>query len=183
MAYSKEAIEQAERLWEEWAPVINRSLISYEADPALRQDLSQNVFIALLSVVNRIEDVRNMKAYILRIVHNVATSHIAKEAKRKWQSLDADETALHRGISDSVGFNREQSEAGGNPEQQLSREDSSQQLLAAVRRLKLPYRQVMVLLLEDFTDAEIGEILGISHGNVRVRINRAKAQLTEMIKS
>jgi len=160
MALPKDNIAQAELLWQQYNKLIHRSLLSYEADPQLREDLAQNVFIALLSSADRMESISNVKAYLLRIVHNVAVTHINKEVRRSWVSLD-----------------HELIDGGENPEQLASSDSDSSQLLAAVRKLKLPYRQVMVLLLEDFSDLEIADILGISHSNVRVRINRAKSQL------
>ena len=42
-------------------------------------------------------------------------------------------------------------------------------------------RQVMTLLLEDLSYAEIAEALGLSLSNVGVRVNRAKAQLRTML--
>lgn len=67
--------------------------------------------------------------------------------------------------------------------EQLDSEMEANQLLLAIRKLALPFRQVLVLMLEDFSDQEIADILGISHGNVRVRLNRAKQQLKEIIKN
>jgi RNA polymerase sigma-70 factor, ECF subfamily len=50
-----------------------------------------------------------------------------------------------------------------------------------VRRLALPYRQVMTLILEDMSYDDIAETLGISVANVGVRVNRAKQQLSGML--
>ncbi len=50
-----------------------------------------------------------------------------------------------------------------------------------MRRLELPYRQVIALLMEDLTYAEIAEALGIGVSNVGVRINRAKALLRSLL--
>ena len=60
-------------------------------------------------------------------------------------------------------------------------EQWSERLLEAVRRLSLPYRQVMTLILEDMTYEEIAETLGITVTNVGVRVNRAKQQLKVML--
>ena len=48
--------------------------------------------------------------------------------------------------------------------------ERSHALLDAVRRLTLPYRQVITLVLEDLTYAEIADVLGISVVNVGVRV-------------
>ena len=60
-------------------------------------------------------------------------------------------------------------------------DERSNRVTAAVRRLPLPYRQVMTLLLEELSYGEIAEALDISLSNVGVRVNRAKAQLKAML--
>jgi RNA polymerase sigma-70 factor (ECF subfamily) len=51
-------------------------------------------------------------------------------------------------------------------------------LLQLIHRLKPMDRQVMLLYLEDMDADSIGEITGISAGNVRVLIHRVKSILT-----
>ena len=68
-----------------------------------------------------------------------------------------------------------------DPETRLVQQEQSARLVEAVRRLGLPYRQVITLLLEDLSYEEIGEALGLTVNNVGVRINRAKAQLKAML--
>ena len=63
----------------------------------------------------------------------------------------------------------------------LIQAERGERLLAAIRRLALPYRQVMTLLLEDLSYEDIAEALSISVVNVGVRVNRAKKQLRELL--
>ena len=56
-----------------------------------------------------------------------------------------------------------------------------ERLLEAVRRLGIPYRQVVVLVLEGVEQTEIAEILGITPGTVRIRLMRAKEKLKELL--
>jgi DNA-directed RNA polymerase specialized sigma24 family protein len=60
-------------------------------------------------------------------------------------------------------------------------DERTNRLVQAVRQLELPYRQVMTLLLEEFSYMEIGEALGISVANVGVRVSRAKSLLKELL--
>ncbi|PWT90281.1 MAG: RNA polymerase subunit sigma-70, partial [Proteobacteria bacterium] len=50
-------------------------------------------------------------------------------------------------------------------------------LLAAVRRLPIPYRQVIAMTLEELPQPEIAAVLGITENNVAVRLNRARKLL------
>jgi len=52
-----------------------------------------------------------------------------------------------------------------------------QRLLELIHQLRPPDRELMLLYLEDVDAATIGEIMGISAGNVRVQIHRIKAVL------
>lgn len=173
MASSNHKNQQTEQLWHTFSAAIMRALLSYEADPQLREDLAQEVFIALSQSYERILTATNVKAYVFRIVHNIAVDHIARCMRHK-----ADLT-----MSDDIVDLHRNSESTNNqcPTEQLGQQQRQEILLHAVRTLKPPYRQVIVLMLEDFSSQEIAEILQISAGAVRVRINRAKVELKERL--
>ncbi len=159
---SNKQVEQAEALWQQHAESLNRMLLSYEADRDLREDLAQNVFLALFHSIERVLKADKPRAFLFRIAHNDAPDHIARESRHQWQPLD--ET-----IEDD----------NKTPEQRVQSEQQKSNLMKAVRNLKLSLRQVAILLLEDFSQEDIAEILQLSPGNVRVRINRAKQALQE----
>ena len=154
-----------EQLWQQHGASLNRMMMSYEVDADLRKDLAQNVLLALLNSAERIKTADNKKAYVFRIAHNVATDHVARECRMQW-------TELHDGLEDEQP----------TPEQYTEKQQQISRLMAAVRSLQLPLRQVATLLLEDFDQQDIADILQISHGNVRVRINRVKQVLQETMK-
>jgi len=54
-------------------------------------------------------------------------------------------------------------------------------LLDAVRRLPRAYRQVVTLRLEDLSNAEIGEVLGVNENTVAIRLTRARKALAELM--
>jgi RNA polymerase sigma-70 factor (ECF subfamily) len=54
-------------------------------------------------------------------------------------------------------------------------------LIEATRRLPVPQRQVIVLILEGFTYAEIAEMLNIAPNALALRLSRAKAALKKML--
>jgi RNA polymerase sigma-70 factor (ECF subfamily) len=164
MGNQADRIRRAEALWAHFGPAISRTLVAYERDAELRQDLTQEVFLAILGSIERIEAASHRKAYLFRIAHNVAVDHVAREAKYAWVELDeaiADPGVDPAGDADAAG------ERG--------------RLLEAVRQLRLPYRQVIVLALEGFEHEEIAEVLGIEAGTVRVRYFRAKTRLKELL--
>lgn len=137
---------------------------SYEADPALQEDLLQDILLAIHRALPSLKSEDSLAPFVFRIAHNRSVTHVTRQSARRMRSVpDPPDEEM------------------GTPEQLLLADERSRRLAAAVRRLPLPYRQVMTLLLEDLSYAEIAEALGISLSNVGVRVNRAKAQLKALI--
>ena len=55
--------------------------------------------------------------------------------------------------------------------------------LVKVQKLEKIDKAIIFYQLEGFSHKEIGENLGISEGNARVKLNRAKEKLKEIIKN
>ena len=64
-----------------------------------------------------------------------------------------------------------------DPNEQAAQMRQRARLMSAVQSLPLAHRQIIVLMLEDLSHAEIGEVLGITENNVAVRLNRARNAL------
>jgi RNA polymerase sigma-70 factor (ECF subfamily) len=163
---NQRATEFVLKLWQQHQGAISRSLLANEADPAARQDLKQDIFLALHQAAERLQAAELPRAYLFRIVHNVTVDHIARAQRHKWQPLDDE---IQQQLLDDC------------PSEQLGEAQQSQQLMQAVRRLSAANRQVILLAMEDLDAPEIADILQISHGAVRVRLNRAKTELMELM--
>jgi RNA polymerase sigma-70 factor (ECF subfamily) len=59
--------------------------------------------------------------------------------------------------------------------------DDSLDLMAALRKLALKYRQVLALQLEGFNQNEIAQTLGLSEDAVAKRASRARQQLASLM--
>ncbi|MDQ8757972.1 sigma-70 family RNA polymerase sigma factor [Sphingosinicella sp. LHD-64] len=141
-----------------------RVAASYEADPALQEDLLQDILLAIHRALPALKQQERLAPFVFRIAHNRSVTHVMQQSARRTRAasyLAEDEAET--------------------PEQVLLADERSHRLTAAVRRLPLPYRQVMTLLLEELSYAEIAEALGLSLSNVGVRVNRAKAQLKALL--
>lgn len=153
-----------EKVWQGYSAAIARTMASYEYDQALQEDLIQDVYLALHQSVSSFRQAKYQKAYTLKVAHNVATDHIARRYR---------DTHLHYSVD---GLSELVADESSQEVNQVSRD-----LLKAIRKLKLPYRQVVTLLLEDLSHKEIANILSISNMNVRVRAKRAKAELKRLL--
>ena len=143
---------------------LSRVAGSYEADPALQEDLLQDILIAIHGALPSLQNDGSLAPFVYRIAHNRCVSHVVRQSSRR--------------RSDIVSV---EAEPPATPEQVFLVDERSQMVANAVRRLPLPYRQVMTLVLEELTYAEIAEVLNLTVTNVGVRVNRAKAQLKELL--
>ena len=99
-----------------------------------------------------------------RIAHHVATSHVIRERRIFSSLITLEELET---LPDKEG-----------PEA-ANRRVNLDRLSALVQRLKPLDRQVIVFYLEDMDAASIGEITGLSPGNVAIRIHRIKNVLVK----
>ncbi len=151
----------------EFGPAISRLAVGYEANPAAREDLVQDIHVRLWRSLKLYDGRCSLRSWVYRVAHNVAADHVAKE--KRW-----------RGMADLDGLDEAAVPgAGGNPEAEAAERLTLEALLALVRRLKPLDRQVMLLYLEDETAATIAEVTGLTAGAVATRIHRIKTLLAD----
>ncbi len=136
-----------------------------EADAGRRQDLLQDMHVALWRSLARFDGRCSLKTWVYRVAHNVASTHAGREMRRNRGLVGDDAFAGMPGVD--------------NPVSEYEREDALERLNAWIRALKPADRQVMTLYLEDLDAASIGEIMGLKPGAVMTRISRLKARLAE----
>ena len=158
-------VNSIESIVEQFGPSLWRIAGSFELDATLREDLVQDMLVAIWRALPRLDDPARLKHYVLRIARNRAVSHVARQTRR-----------LDRA---SIGDEPDESTSG--PYEQAEQRDRQERLLAAVQSLPLGQREVITLFLEGLSHAEIAEILDVSENNVAVRVNRARTRLTERL--
>lgn len=164
--HSRERLQQEyEQLWSEFGASLTRLAASYESNPYSREDLLQEIRLAIWMALPRFRGEASLRTFIFRVAHNRALTHVWRR-KRSGMSEESEE------ITDS----RNSPEASA-----IERVDQSR-LLGAIRLLPIPFRQVLTLALEDLSHAEISAVLGISENNVAVRMNRARKLIKERLR-
>lgn len=144
-----------------------RATAIYEMDLHLRQDLYQEILLAVWRALPRLRDSTNLRTYLARIAHNRGVSHIERQVRLpEVSAMSADELGSpHPG-----------------PEGQMEMADRRARLLAAVQRLPVSWQQVVTLTLEDFAPREVADVLGLPVNVVSIRLTRAKAALRDLMK-
>jgi RNA polymerase sigma factor (sigma-70 family) len=154
------------RMLSEHDAALRRLATSYERDPSRRQDLVQDIWLAVWQALPRFRDDCSERTFVFRIAHNRAVSHIQHWQRRRTDPLDDDAPIAA---------------SGADLEQAMSQQQRRERLQVAVQSLPLGLRQVVVLTLEGLTNAEVADIVGISENNVAVRMTRARAELTRLL--
>jgi len=156
------SIDIAEVLQAHW-PMLARMAGSYAREPARRDDLLQEISIALWQALPRWRgEEGTLRAFIARVAHNRAMDALASEQR-------------HRGS----GLDEQFADPDADPLQQAARAQQHDDLLQAVRQLPLGLRQVVLLALEGFSQREIGQALALEENTVAQRLSRARRQLRE----
>ena len=146
-------------------PALGRLAGSYAGSTGEREDLLQDIALALWQALPRFRGESSERTFLFRIAHNHCIDHITR--RRPMASLQELEL-------DPV-------DGGRSVEATLTQAQESARLTDAVRRLPLSQRQVVVLALEDLDYAQIDEVLGITENNVGVRLNRARTSLRKLM--
>lgn len=135
---------------------------TYAWDPDDRDDLAQEIAAQLWRAYPGYDPSRSFSTWMYRIALNVAISHVRSSTQRDRHSVALDDS-LHD-VAD---------ERSGDPEseQQLR---ALQQVIAGLDRIN---RALLLLYLEDRSNREIGDILGLSESNVSTKISRLKQRI------
>lgn len=145
-------------------PALARLAASYTNSPSDRDDLLQEIAMALWQALPRFRGECSERTFLFRIAHNRAIAHLARSRS---QPIAEQEVEVHDPAPD--------------PEAGLAQGQRVERLRRAIHRLPLVYRQVIILLLEGLGYGEIAEVLGISEGNVGARLTRARQILRESL--
>jgi RNA polymerase sigma factor (sigma-70 family) len=152
---------ELERVLATHAAALARLAASYESRPALRDELLQDIAFALWRALPSFRHEASEKTFVMRIATNRALSHLAARPP----AADGLDAAHH--VADNLP----------RPDELAARMQTASRLQSAVRALPLPFRQVMVLAFEGLSHDEIAAVLGLTPGNVGVRLHRGKALL------
>ncbi len=129
------------------------------------QDAVQEVFVKLWKMRDQMTEVINIEAFAVRITRNYCLDKIKT---KHTVSLDVNEYFKDR-ISDM-----------SDPQEQLVKSDTMKELGRLVQELPEPQRSVLRLRdVEGYSNEEVGEILGLTPGNVRVVLSRARKKIRE----
>ncbi len=135
---------------------------SYAWHPDDRADLAQEIATQLWRAFPGYDPSRTFSTWMYRIALNVAISHIRINTQRDKHMVPLDET-LHD-VAD---------ERGGD----FETDDRVRALNRIIAGLDNFNRALLLLYLEEHSNREIGDILGLSETNVSTKLSRLKQSI------
>ena len=139
-------------------------------EPADAEDLVQETFLKAFRAADRFEPGTNLRAWLFTILHNTARNRVRDRVR---DTVSVDSEAVERAA--------EQPPPGGaveTPETLMLRATLAPDIQAAIDELPASFRQAVWLRdVEEFSYAEIADMLEIPVGTVMSRISRGRRML------
>jgi len=172
-------------------PVMHRIALTYVRTPSVAEEVVQDAWVGVLRSLDRFEGRSLLRTWLFRILANRARSRGVREARSvPFSSLGDDDpsvaaerfqTAADRHPGGWVAFPTDWTTL---PEQQLLSQETLALVDAAIR--ELPGRQHEVMLLRDvegWSADEVCDALGLSAGNQRVLLHRARSRVRQSLET
>ncbi len=154
-------IKEFESIYLKWWEKVYRLCMGYINDDAQARDLAQDTFVLVWENLASFREESNIGTWIFRIASNRCLRQLEYDKKRVKGALPLD-----------------------LPNEPVSERTSEVELLYRwIAELPETDRLIISLELEEVKQSEISKILGLSEGNVRVRLHRIKDRLTQKFKN
>lgn len=163
-----------ERLTRPHVRALCRTALRMTGDSQTAEDLTQETCLRAYKAFDSFEEGTNYQAWIFRIMSNLCTDHLRRQARAPFIDWDCEEASATRAryCSDEE-----------RPDVQLLRKTFRGDAFKAMARLSPEVRLVVSLaLVEGFTYQEIADAAGCPVGTVRSRLNRGRQQLQKDLK-
>lgn len=165
-AFEAEALASIDSLY--------RTALRLTRSPADAEDLVQETYLKAFRAADRFEQGTNLRAWLFTILHNTARNR-ARDRARDTVAIDSEAVERAADGPPSRG-------PAETPETLLLRETLAPELRAAIDALPETFRQAVWLRdVEEFTYAEIAQMLGVPIGTVMSRISRGRRFLYEAL--
>jgi RNA polymerase sigma-70 factor (ECF subfamily) len=158
-----------DRIFTEYsAPIFNYALrMVGDADRAA--DITQDTFIKAYRKLDTLTDTSSTRSWLYRIATNTAIDEMRR--RKNVAPMGTDEDRLV-----------EQADGGPGPETQVLSGLMDERISRALLHLKPNHRQCLILSdVEDMSSVQIGEVMGMSNGAVRVLLCRARGEMRRLL--
>jgi len=155
-----------DRTLNEFGDALWRLTAGYASQEADRKDLRQDILVAIWTALGRFRAESSLRTFVYRIGHNCGLSYRSYEKRRVHGALDGLVVVDPR----------------PGPHEVVEEGRRRTVLQRAIRTLLPALRQPLMLHLDGLTNPEIAEIVGITVGNVAVRLTRARTAVERAVR-
>ena len=153
----------------QYAATLYRVAFSVLRNTADAEDAVQEAFMRVLRHRDRLDEVRDRRVWLIRIVWNIVLDR-KRRAKTRPETDDVEELAR---VLPANGLSAEQRAAAAQHHAHV---------LSCVERLPAKEREVLMLsAFEELSSVEIASILGITESSVRSRLFRARNLMADLL--
>jgi|SRR5580704_707256 RNA polymerase sigma-70 factor (ECF subfamily) len=150
-------------LYEELRLDVYRYVLTLGLPPHMAQDVTQDSFIRLYEALHQAASVENVRAWLLRVAHNLAVNAVTSKDFR----------ALELDAADSI--------TTLTAEDRVIEQERRNRFRAEILRLSKQQKGCLELRAQGLRYREIGEIMGISTSAVGEFLRRAISRLREAL--
>ena len=156
-------------LVDQYATTLYRVAYSVLRNPSDAEDAVQETFLRVLRHRDSLDDVRDHRVWLIRIVWNIVLDR-KRRAKTRPETDDVEDLAR---VLPANGLSAEERAAAAQHHTHV---------LSCVERLPAKEREVLVLsAFEELSSVEIASILGITESSVRSRLFRARNLMADLL--
>jgi RNA polymerase sigma-70 factor (ECF subfamily) len=156
--------------------LLHRTAMTYVSSRAVAEEVVQETWVAVLAGLERFEGRSSLRTWIFHIAANIARTRGAREARcRPFSSM----AGAERGAAAiRPGHWASAPDASATPEARLLSRETQGEIRAAIDALP-PTQRLVVLLrdVEGWSANDACDALGLTPGNQRVLLHRARAQV------
>ena len=158
-----------DRIFTEYSAPIYNYVLRMVGDADRAADVAQDTFIKAYRKLNTLTETSSTRSWLYRIATNTAIDEIRRRRHLAAPGLEADRPM-------------EQADGGPGPETQVLSGLMDERISRALLHLRPNHRQCLILSdVEDMSAVQIGEVMGMSNGAVRVLLCRARGEMRRLL--
>lgn len=149
-----------EEIYNQYSPKVYRLCMGYVNDHDQAKDLVQDTFVEVWHYLPGFRNESGIGTWVFKIATNTCLRYLKKDKRQMKTDLPLQlEEKSSENTDEQVAF-----------------------LYKCIASLEENERLIISLVLEDLPQKQIADIIGISEGNIRVRIHRIKEKLSSIMK-
>jgi RNA polymerase sigma-70 factor (ECF subfamily) len=141
------------------------------------EEVAQEAVLKAFANLAQFRGEAKFSTWLIQITINEARVRLRKDRRHLYESVDE-----HQTDEEGEHFPKDFADWREVPSETLQREELRQALKQAIARLAPKYREVLILRdVQQLSTEETAQVLGISEGNVKARLLRARLQMRDAL--